>query len=70
MVKSIEHDQACDVTGKLRYKTEDVANRAADKARRGRELRAFRCKSCFGWHLTRIKQGDRHAMERSTNKAG
>lgn len=69
MVKTYEHDNACDVTGKLKFRSEDEANRAVDAARKGRELRAFRCKGCFGWHVTRIK-GERHAMERRTDEAG
>lgn len=63
MVKSEEHDRACYATGKLRYRTEDDTHRAIDKARKGRELRSFRCKVCFGWHVTRIKNGDKHALE-------
>lgn len=70
MVKTRERQRECVVTGKTRYLTEADAIEASNRARKERPLRPFLCKSCLGWHVTRLKNGDRNAMESGAPKTG
>jgi hypothetical protein len=63
MVKIRERHRECFATGKTRFLSANDAQDAINRARKDRALRMFLCKTCLGWHVTRLKNGDRHAME-------
>lgn len=67
---AMTHVRECTVTGKRVYLTLEIAEQAVLRAHKGRSrpLRIFFCKSCKAYHVTRLKRGDRHAMERGSTE--